>query len=203
MPRARAVEQALDFLGGLGQPEAVDARYPDVVRDLARETQAFVIWTMLDGSAAVSTYTLPPHALAIQHVIWYPEELPRTDARGLDLVAPGWEPTTGDPLTWHEDQSSARTFAVFPTPTADGARGLMALDSPEVGLPPTGNPVVFYAYVPEAEALPAWLDGVLALDLAAREAENLGEAQDLALSAALRQVSQMIRALVFRPPEGG
>jgi hypothetical protein len=184
MTQASAITEALGWLSGMGDPIFLDLSYEEVVRDLSRATGVFQQWTVFQGQAGVQTYTLPASTIGIDTIVWTPTELLKTTAEALDLVKPERSADQGVPLFWMEDQHSQNTVEVYPTPTVTGA------------VPPqaTNNPVAFYRWVPPEADIPSWLEGIIAMRLAAREAARLGETQDAPLATTLEQVSAAILA---------
>jgi hypothetical protein len=180
MSLATTAQEARDWLGGLGHDTAfLNASYASVVRDLARTLPMFQAWTVIQGQAGVSLYTLPDTAVRLEAVIWYPRELWHTSSDALDTIRPGWGEEVGIPEMWYEDETAQNTFRVYPVPAVTGA------------VPPafTDNALVIYQAVPVEAEVYGWLEGLVAMRVASREAWRLGEQQDAKLAQALDTIS--------------
>lgn len=179
-----AIEEALDWLSGIGDRDFLMVSYLQALRDLSRRTGAFREVRTLPAVAGVQVYTLPASTVQIDQVLADAEEVPKTDAMGLDLVRPAWPTDAGTPIAWLEDQQRQNVFELYPTPTQAGELAAVS------------------RIVPKVSEVPSWVDGLLAMIIAAREASRLGETQDQPLAQALDPIITGLMTLLFVGAEG-
>jgi hypothetical protein len=180
---------------GLSVPPGMDAqRYWLRVRATTAPSSTAAVATV-----QVHQHTFPLHLdeQALLTMFAYPEELTVVDiAPALDLALPDWRTQRGTPRMYGQADTIQRAVRVVPLPMSQGAEnGILGL-GPGVGAAVTNNLVLCAETTPAPDEVPPWLEGLLMLHLASREAERLGESHAAELAGALRQVATGVQALV-------
>jgi hypothetical protein len=121
----------------------------------------------------------------------YPTELSAvTIAPALDLAVPDWQTQRGTPRMYCQSDTPALGVRIVPLPASQGVEnGVLGLAA-GVGAAVTNNLVLCAAITPQNDTIAPWLEGILTVHLASREAERLGESTAAELATALRQVGQ-------------
>lgn len=143
------------------------------------------------------TWPLLPDEQEVLALAYYPTDLTLTDiAPALDLAQPTWQTAVGTPRMYTQADTVALAVRLVPLPAAQGAlNGLLGVVAGG-GAVVDHNLVLTTLTVPSADEVPSWLEGVLALRLAAREASRLGEATAAELSRVLAQVAGGVELLI-------
>jgi hypothetical protein len=142
-------------------------------------------------------FPLPDEALQLLNIHYMPSELaPILVGEALDLLDPSWRTRQGQPSRYTQDITSTIRVRLTPLPQAVAATGIPPFSGLPGAVATAGYVVMFLLETPRADALPDWLEGVVALGLAAREAMREGETQDLVLAGALKQVLGMVLGIL-------
>ena len=200
MGQAEIVAEAQALLLSSGDSAYLNQVYPEVLRDLGRQSGVFIHPEVISGQAGVSTYTVDDDAFEILKVLYYPDELDETPVGVLDIVSETWREQETRPAYWTKDLHNARTFRVVPSPLVNGVQGPLDIIDVIVGFSvPTDSLVAFTRRTPQASDLSQWLEGIIAYEVASREYARLGEGAHPTMADALHQLALLASTLSLPP----
>jgi hypothetical protein len=142
-------------------------------------------------------FPLPETALQLLALHYMPRELePVVVTQAMDLLDPTWRSRRDTPIRYTQDLTRLGHVQLTPLPTALAAQGI----PPFSGIPgavASDQYVVFLTLdTPPLAWVPEWVEGLVALALAAREAGRQGETMDPALSQTLDGVVRLVVAML-------
>jgi len=154
-------------------------------------------------TAAVATVQVRQHTWPLdqreQDIValsYYPNDLTRTEiVEALDVTLPDWRTQVGPPRMYHQVEETALGVRLVPLPPTQGdPNGLLGFLPTAAVL--TNNLVLCAAVTPEEGDIPPWLEGLVALRLAARESQRLGETSAPDLGKTLLQLTENLETMI-------
>jgi hypothetical protein len=140
-----------------------------------------------------SQFLLPSSALQLLSAHYMPRELePVLLMEAMDLLDPLWQTRSGTPTRYSQDSTPTTQLQVIPTPTGLAATGIPPFSGLPGAVSSTNYLVTLFLDTPRADLLPDWFEGLVALSLAAREAQRQGEVMDPQLAQSLMAVVGLV-----------
>lgn len=195
------LDEAAAYLLGSGDPDQLAEVLQDVLRLLARTVPVFGAIDITIPTAATVPLTvlgLPDGVVHLLSVHSYPKELEPVHAgESMDLLTPGWRARTGTPTRYTQEVTFPTQVRLIPAASTPGTEGIPPFSGIPGSADPTNALVTMILTTPEAERLPEWWGGLLALGVAAQEARRDGHRQNLAGADALSGVAGVVLRLLL------
>ncbi len=142
-------------------------------------------------------FPLPETAVQLLELHYMPRELePVVVTPAMDLLDPLWRSRTGTPTRYSQDLTRLGHVQLTPRPTTLAAQGI----PPFSGIPGAVSSDAYVVFLtldtPPLSWVPEWMEGLVALALAAREAGRQGETMDPGLRQSLQGVVTVVLELL-------
>lgn len=197
MSKATTIDLVETLLLGLDDDTAISDLYDDVIIMLG-SAPIITNAAAQQSFAFFATYPEPAAAIMPLAVFFGDRETPLTELNALESQNGNWRGTsTGTPVVATQDTEREGSITFFPAPAAGSAAptGVFATDF-GAGFDPN---FVSFIFTEDRQDVMAWLELMIALEVAGREMAREGEQMDSDAAAAFFKLSQVIRAMVLRP----
>ncbi len=169
-------DQVLDDLGRILAPPLIEAEIIPLV-------------------AETNEYSFPDNAICEQAIIFNGRELRLTSTQQLSAYSASWQDHKGSPWAYTKDDSTARTFRLYPAPHATSGTEDGSPSFPLGPFIPSNSLLIFYSSR-KSSNIPTWLVFPIVYQILAWEFARPSKHQSEAFASLCQELSDLFFSLL-------